>query len=514
MSIKAYLGIDAGTQGLSAMLTDADLNILATGEGDYEMQPDLPQGCYEQNPLDWTQALQTALAELRATMDATGKTYEIEAIGISAQMHGEVLLGEDGQPLGHARLWCDARNAAESDELTARFGVKVAKRATCSRWLWTTRERKELAIQTRALTTPGGWLAFCLTGQHVLGVGDASGMFPVHGEPPQYDQDKLRQFDDIAGSSVPPLAQLLPRIAVAGEASAHVSDEAAAKFGLPAGIPVAPAEGDQPAALAGSLIADAGMISVSLGTSICANAVGDHAFEGIHPGIDHFCAADGKPINMVWLRNGTTFMNSLIRMFAHGADNALDKGFDLVMPQLLQAPVDCGGLLALPFMDDEPGLNVHAGGTASLHGLNADNATPGNVAKAALLAVLFNMRLGLDELARQRFPQRLLVLSGGLSRHVKLRQVIADALNLPVRILPSAREGCAWGAAILAKYGHICQRQSEPPTWSEFITAQVQDDVEEYQPKTVAREYTQVYARYKRLLGLEPGLSQVLTDSN
>ena len=125
-------------------------------------------------------------------------------------------------------------------------------------------------------------------------------------------------------------------------------------LGLPAGIPVAPAEGDQPAALAGSLIGNAGMVSCSFGTSVCANSVGDRAFQGVSQSVDHFCAPDGKPINMVWLRNGTTFMNSVVEMFGLAIGGDRNSGFASVIPQLLESDPDCGGLLALPFMDDEP----------------------------------------------------------------------------------------------------------------------------------------------------------------
>ena len=139
----------------------------------------------------------------------------------------------------------------------------------------------------------------------------------------------------------------------------------ASVLGLPTGIPVAPAEGDQPAALAGSLIGAPGMVSMSFGTSVVANSVGDRAFQGIARGIDHFCAPDGRPINMVWLRNGTTAMNTVVEMFGKVNGSGRGDGFAAVMPQVLAAPDDCGGLLALPFMDDEPGLGVSRGGDTS-----------------------------------------------------------------------------------------------------------------------------------------------------
>ena len=167
-------------------------------------------------------------------------------------------------------------------------------------------------------------------------------------------------------------------------------------------------------------------------------------------GIDHFCAPDGKPINMVFLRNGTTAMNTVVEMF--GRLGAGGDAFAAVMPAVLAAADDCGGLVALPFLDDEPGLGVSRGGTACVIGLDGTNATPGNVAKAMLLATIFNLRVGSDLLDAQGFPRTEIVLSGGLTKTPALGQLLADAFNTPVSILDGATEGTAWGAALLAKH--------------------------------------------------------------
>ena len=237
----------------------------------------------------------------------------------------------------------------------------------------------------RDRTTPAGWIAFQLTGQWILGIGDAAGMFPIDQSTLNYDEQLISKFDSVTGVS-PSIKTLLPKVRTAGEDGGSLSAVGAAMLGLPEGIPVAPAEGDQPAALAGSLIGDAGMVSCSFGTSVCANSVGDRAFTGVSKAVDHFCAPDGKPINMVWLRNGTTYMNSVVEMFGEAVGGDRSAGFEAVIPKVLEANPDCGGLLALPFMDDEPGLGVSRGGSAMIVGLNSENATPGNAVKAALLS--------------------------------------------------------------------------------------------------------------------------------
>jgi sugar (pentulose or hexulose) kinase len=391
--------------------------------------------------------------------------------------------------------------------LTDAFGVKMPKRATASRWLWTIRNQPARARQARYMTTPAGWISHALTGQWTLGIGDASGMFPI--DPVTLDYQK-RLFDlfatKVGSSGVTPLEQLLPAVRKVGEDGGVLTAAGGELLGLPTGIPVAPAEGDQPAALAGSLIAETGMVSVSFGTSVCANSVGDRPFQGVSPAVDHFCAVDGKPINMVWLRNGTTFMNCVVEMFAYMLGGNRSAGFQTVIPEVLSARPDCGGLLALPFMDDEPGLGVSRGGTAMLIGLNPDNARPGNAVKAALLSTMFNLKFGSEILDQQGFPRRQLVLSGGLAKTPELSQILADVFDTPVSLLASAEEGTAWGAALMAKFRRE-KIDGSSQTWSNFLKGQAAGEGRHYKPDPAAvKAYGDVYSRYKQLVELQGSL--------
>ena len=501
MATRGYLGIDGGTQGLSVVFTNESMKVLATGDGSYEMLPGLADGCYEQRPSDWEQALLDAMQDLRGKVD----DIEVLSIGISGQMHGEVLVGENDQPLKAARLWCDARNEEEGQQLTKLLGVKMPKRITAARWLWTIRNLPEVATQTKHITTPGGWLAFCLTGKWNLGIGDCAGMFPIDQQTLDYDQSLLGQFDKLAseiaaGQQVPALAGLLPTVRRAGEDAGVLTESMAAKLGLPAGIPVAAAEGDQPASLAGSLIGQAGMVSVSFGTSVCANSVGDRAFSGVNDAIDHFCDPDGKPINMVFLRNGTTYMNTVVEMFGEMIDGDRGGAFAKLMPQVADLGADCGGVLALPFIDDEPGLGVSSGSRAGLFGLNSTNATPANMVKAAMLATMFNLKLGSETLDQQGFPRSELVLSGGLTKTPELGQVLADVFDTPVKLLSGADEGCAWGAALLAKYRAV-RIEGSGLAYADFLGQQADDNATRFEPDGErCKQYAEVYENYLALM--------------
>lgn len=512
MATRGFLGIDVGTQGLTVLLTDESLRVVAVGEGSYAMLPDLAPQCYEQKPEDWIAALKSAMQRLREKLGGNA-AWEILAIGISGQMHGEVLADEAGACLGPARLWCDSRNEAEGQELTELLGVKMPKRATASRWLWTVRQQPEKAARARHMTTPAGWVSHALTGQWTLGIGDASGMFPIDQATLDYDQRLLAKYATAIGDApVVPLQKLLPAVRKAGEDGGVLTAKGAELLGLPPGIPVAAAEGDQPAALAGSLIGNAGMVSISFGTSVCANSVGDRPFQGVSRAVDHFCAVDGKPINMVWLRNGTTYMNTVVEMLGSVLGKGREASFTNLIPQAVEAPPDCGGLLALPFMDDEPGLDAQRGGSALVIGFTPENAKPGNVVKAALLSTMFNLKLGSEILDQQGFPRQQLVLTGGLTKSPALAQILAEVFDAPVTLPASAEEGTAWGAALTAKFRHA-KLGGSSQTWAEFLEGQPPGESTHFQPDGAAtRAYEQVYQRYKRLVGMQKALSDAVSS--
>ena len=265
-TIRGFLGIDNGTQGISVLFCkESDLSVLAAGEASYGMVPHQEEGCYEQLTEDWDAALVSSMNQVKEKLYPN--TLQVLAIGISGQMHGQVLVGanNDGASLAPVRLWCDARNANEGQELTNLFNTKVPKRSTVARFLWTTRNQPKLAQATQHLTTPAGWISYKLTGEFHLGIGDASGMFPIDQMTLDYDENMLQAFDSLVKTTtssdyniIPPLKTLLPNVCKAGENAGVLSAAGSELLGLPQGIPVAAAEGDQPAALAGSLIGEAG----------------------------------------------------------------------------------------------------------------------------------------------------------------------------------------------------------------------------------------------------------------
>ena len=297
---------------------------------------------------------------------------------------------------------------------------------------------------------------------------------------------------------------------------------------------MAPSEGDQPTALAASLIGQHGMISCSFGTSVVANMVGKASSNSKKKttsldSVDKFNAVNGQPISMVWLRNGTTYLNRMVD--SYGGD------FEGLLQQAMEAPPDCGGLLALPFLDDEPGRKVSRGGTGMIVGFGSSseggNHTAGNVIKASLVSVMFNLYLGTQqvEAAEQddgdegKTKKKEIVLTGGLTKTPETGQILADIFDRPVRLLEAADEGGAWGAALLAHYAYerIQQHESNttdaataipPPNPDEWLallaTIEAKEDQVFFPQPPNVQVYRSVLEKYKKLLELQPQLDQVM----
>ena len=475
----------------------------------------------------------------------------------------------------------------------------MPKRLTAARYLWSLKHEPEKTKKCVAITTPAGYIAHRLTTTTtttanttdqlqplLLGVGEASGMFPVNDATGcEYRNDWIEAFDTHVRTkfptvSAPSLKKLLPKIRTAGDTRTNndndndnnnstviVDDNNSSNavflnksivepdgwlhdvkelFGSSSGILVAPAEGDQPTALAASLIGEPGMISCSFGTSVVANMVGKSSADGGGSGgskknsgkkpsmaaVDRFNAVNGQPISMVWLRNGTTYLNRMVD--SYGGD------FEALLKKAVDAPTDCGGLLALPFLDDEPGLNVKRGGTAMIVGFNGNNDNDdgnhraGNVIKAAMVSVMFNLYLGTKQVEEAAAAdsatktdsvqaKKEIVLTGGLTKTPQTGQILADIFDRPVRLLEAADEGGAWGAALLAKYYHDCDQRRRkcdngnspspphPDEWLTFLeTVEAKEQQAFYPQPERVKIYRAMLSKYQRLLQLQPQLDLVM----
>ena len=464
------VGIDDGTQALSVMFIASDGTVIAKGEHAVPMVAGL-NGEREQNLDDWKTALSKAMRQ--AFTDTKTAGIELDnCLGVcpSAQMHGECLKLQGGSFHPLARLWCDSRNKDEAAELTNLFGLIIPQRLTIARWLWTIKHRPEIAEKVIGITTSAGVIAsFLCKGVWALGCGDARGMFPIDQATLQYDTALVTKFNDYAGKcgfTVRTIEQLLPSPRSVGSIVGFVDEVGSALTGLPIGTPIYPPEGDQPTTLAGTYVSAPGTFAFSGGTSICANLITEQTFQGLHSGVEPFMAADGKPFLMCHVQNGTSFMNTVIGMFGQLLQSA--DLFVRLMPMAKNAAVDCGGIIVLPTAEAEHGLNFPETARSGIFNLRSDNATPGNLVRAALIGSMFSILYSVSAMRMQGITANKIVASGGIVKSDWIGQAIADIFNLNVEILGEAEEGSAYGAALMAMYGNSL-KTSLALTWSSFI---------------------------------------------
>ena len=522
-TIDGGITIDIGTQETSVVLMSLEGKIEGGGVVGNFMVPDLPLGHNEQEPMAWLEAVKIGMAALRQDLALHGKEIgKCYFVIVCGQMHGEVIMTHEGC-VPTARLWCDARNVEEGEELTKLFGTKVPTRMTIARWLATTRERPEIAKNCVGITTPAGWVTYNLCGVHTLGVGDASGMFPIDVSTGNYRVDLMERFDAMMAhiGGFPMLRAILPVPVKAGEFIGTLNSKWAEILGLPQGTPICPPEGDQPAVLAGTYISCPGQGGGSWGTSICVNWISDRPFVGVNPAIDHFCDPMGRPINMGWLKNGTTFANAVITLLqmARG-DEKDDNTYAFVIPEASQAPADCGGLRALPLMQTEPATEFVESAVAMFAGIVWEkvdgkvvtNLTPGNMYRAAFTSSVMNARLGLEVLREQGCPAQELVLTGGVLKTKTstqfAAQLIASALNITVRVLPGGAEGTAFGGGLLGLFA--LRRQEDPSLeYGAFLDGMLGNEKgETFQPNAEdAETYDRMYGDHLAMLKyVEPEL--------
>lgn len=517
MAKESYvLAFDLGTDALSGLVIDRETaKILDSASAGYGFVENLPAGHMEQRPEDWRAAVKAVMAKLHAKFNL--KNGQVKAIGLAGQMHGEVNFDvDDNKPPETVRLWCDGRNAEEGFELSQLFNFKVPQRITISRWLWTIRQRIEQAQLTDWLTTPVGWLFHELTGQRSLGIGEASGMFPIDPQTGSYSQQMMRSFDALTQNAlVKSIGALLPQVCKAGKFAGSLNEIGAELLGLPRGTPVAEPEGDQPAALTGSLVYEEGDGAFSVGTSFVVNAIRKlgQVFTGIHPAIDHFCDPIGQPFDMIWVKNGGSFLKMWLQFLqAARRDAELADTYKALLPVTADVASDCQGLSGFPFIIGEPGLGFDQGGVAAVFGMTPDNLKPANLLHLAFVLPMFGIKSGLNVLADQHMSPKRLIVTGGIAyRPEYAGPVISAITNLPVFIPSEATEGTAYGAGLLAILA-LRRRQNPDLTYQQFLAELAKDrQGATYQPDPgQVAAYNRTYLRWREMFPLQEALHNTL----
>lgn len=519
---RTVLGIEFGSTRIKSCLILPDGTSVATGS--HEWENSLVDGHWSYSLDDIWAGLQDSIASL---LEETLRTYGVRptafaALGISAMMHGYLALDADGELLVPFRTWRDTYTGRAAAELTDLFGQNIPLRWSIAHLHQAVLDGEDHVGQIDQITTLAGYVHQRLTGENVLGVGDAVGMFPVDSSTGDYDITMADAFDTLletraADGEVPqrpakPLTHLLPRILSAGEQAGRVTEEGAKLLDptgtITAGAPCCPPEGDAGTGMVATNAVRRRTGNVSVGTSIFAMAVLERDLTEIHHEIDLVATPAGDPVAMVHCNNGTSELSAWINLlsqvaFAFGRDrvDSMDDIYRVLLTEVLNGDPDAGGLLACNYLSGEPITGLEEGRPLFVRGPES-TLTTGNFLRSQLYSSFATLATGMEVLAGEGVELDVLHAHGGLFRTPGVPQkLLSAAMKTRVGVADSASEGGAWGIALLALYLDHASR-SLPDFLDDTIFADEGAIVVEPDPRDV-KGFETYLERYRAVLELE-----------
>ena len=455
---KTVLGIELGSTRIKAVLIDQQHRPVASG--DYEWENRLVNGI-------WTYSMESVHTGLRACVKALKEDLKEEfglelttvgAIGVSAMMHGYLPFDKDGKQLAEFRTWRNTITGEAAEKLTALIGFNIPQRWSIAHLYQAMLNGEEHVKEIAYLTTLAGYIHWMLTGEKVMGVGEASGMFPIDSETGDYDAVMLRKFLDLTGLD---LRTILPKVLPAGACGGRLT-EAGARFLDPAGtllpgIPVAPCEGDAGTGMTATNSVRVRTGNVSAGTSDFAMIVADHPL-GVHREIDMVTTPDGLPVAMVHCNNCTSDINAWVNLFSEfarlmGLDVNRSELFTKLFQKALSGEPDCGGLLSYNYFSGEGVTDLDEGRPLFVRSPSA-RFTLSNFMRMHLLSALATLKIGMDILTEtEQVPIDRLYGHGGFFKTPEVGQrMLSAAVGVPVSVMKTAGEGGPYGMALLGAY--------------------------------------------------------------
>ncbi len=461
---KAVLGIEFGSTRIKAVLIGPDNKPLAQGSHTWENQ--LVDGLWTYSTQAIWYGLQDCYADLRKNVL---ELYDVEierlaAIGISAMMHGYMPFGKDGNILMPFRTWRNTNTGRAAAELSELFVYNIPLRWSISHLYQAILDSEEHVADIDFLTTLAGYIHWKLTGERVLGVGDASGMIPVDPETKNYDASMVAKFDRLVAPKgfAWTLSDILPTVLVAGEAAGHLTPEGAALLDvsghLAPGVPFCPPEGDAGTGMVATNAVLKRTGNVSAGTSSFSMIVLEKELSKPYEMIDMVTTPDGSLVAMVHCNNCTSDLNAWVNLFKEyqellGVPVDYNQLYGLLYNRALEGDGDCGGLMAYNYVSGEPVTGLEQGRPLFVRSAN-DRFNLANFMRANLYAAVAVLKIGNDILFKEENVEvDRLTGHGGLFKTKGVGQrILAAALNSPISVMETAGEGGAWGMALLAGF--------------------------------------------------------------
>jgi len=464
MQGKAILGIEFGSTRIKAVLIDQDNKPIAQGSHEWENQ--LVDGLWTYSTEAIWYGLQDCYADLRKDVL---RQYDCEieslaAIGFSAMMHGYMAFNADQQILVPFRTWRNTNTGKAAAELSELFHYNIPLRWSISHLYEAILDNEEHVKDIKYLTTLAGYVHWQVTGQFVLGVGDASGMIPVDPNTKTYDAVMVAKFDKLVAPKGFPwkLSDILPKSLSAGENAGFLTPEGAKKLDvsghLKAGIPVCPPEGDAGTGMVATNAVKQRTGNVSAGTSSFSMIVLEKELSKPYEPIDIVTTPDGSLVAMVHCNNCTSEINAWVGLFKEyqqllGVPVDMNQLYTTLFNAALKGDADCGGLMAYNYVSGEPVTGLSEGRPLFVRSAN-DKFSLANFMRAQLYGAIAVLKFGNDILLKEeQVKVDRITGHGGYFKTAGVGQrMLAAALNSPISVMETAGEGGAWGIALLAGY--------------------------------------------------------------
>ena len=508
---QTTLGIELGSTRIKAVLINARHEVLASGSHSWENQ--LVDGYWSYSLEDIHTGLQAAYASL---VDDVRARYEIvpenyAAVGVSAMMHGYLAFDEAGELLTPFRTWRNTSTSQASEELSAKLAFTVPQRWSAAHLYQAVLDAEPHVGKVARVTTLSGYVHELLTGRFVLGVGDASGMFPIDSETCDYDQSRVEIFDALLAEHgfTRGLRDVFPAVLAAGADAGALTAEGAAFLDptgvLQAGVRMAPPEGDAGTGMVATNAVAPRTGNISAGTSVFAMLVLEKPLKKHRMEVDPVTTPDGAQVAMVHSNNGASELDAWTGMFIQFAQMAglsLSAGevYELLYQHALEGAADGGGVVAYNFLSGEPVIGLEAGRPMVMRSPES-RLTLANMMRAQLMSVFAPIRVGMDVLAREEgvSVDRLFAHGGIFTTPGVAQKILADALDVETAVGSTASEGGAWGIAVLAQYCVAGSGMSLPEYLDQrvFAGADVQVIAPSDEDKAAFEEYL---ARYMAAL--------------
>jgi sugar (pentulose or hexulose) kinase len=461
---KTALGVEFGSTRIKAVLIGEDHTPIASGSHEWENRHENGVWTYSLEAV-WM-GLQDSYRKLSSEVLEKYNTplKTVGAIGFSAMMHGYMAFDKDGNLLVPFRTWRNTITGQAAEKLTALFQFNIPQRWSIAHLYQAILNREAHIRDISHQTTLAGYVHWKLTGQKVLGIGEASGMFPIDSKTNDYDKRMLEQFNGLLKAENIPwkLQDILPKVLLAGDAAGVLTEEGAKLLdptgGLKAGIPLCPPEGDAGTGMVATNSVAVRTGNVSAGTSVFAMIVLEKALSKLYPEIDMVTTPTGKPVAMVHSNNCTSDLNAWVDLFqeftkALGVDVSESQLYEMLYKQGLMGDADAGGLLAYNYVSGEHITHLEEGRPLFVR-TPESRFTLSNFMRTHLFSSLGALKIGMDILFEQeKVKIDQLLGHGGFFKTEEVGQrIMAAAMNVPVSVMETAGEGGAWGIALLASY--------------------------------------------------------------